>query len=175
MPEIFLKTAQKKLKKLEKIEVIEKLIIAYAKGEFSTRAEPFPTEDYLNAILHGLNLLGEELEEKVHCCFYTNSILDSIKTPVFIVDENFHIIQSNSSATEHLKHSKDEFKKMSFEKLLLSKLDFDFLLNTNTEVELLDVEKKPTKYTLEFSKLHSHNQPNEGSWICHARIISESQ
>jgi signal transduction histidine kinase len=88
---------------------IQDIILAYANGDFSKRLPISEEYDENDVIASGINMLGEELEEKSITKDYFLKILNNIPQIVFVFDNKKEIQFSNLSGKEFLNDLIDVF------------------------------------------------------------------
>ncbi|MCH8331231.1 MAG: PAS domain S-box protein [Bacteroidetes bacterium] len=107
------------LKNLDKrVERIHKLIIELASGNLKYRVPPSEEHDELDAILIGINMLGEELEASTVSRDYLESIYRGVVDMLLVLNPNNTIQKVNETTTRLLGYGERE---------LLGK-DFSFLI-----------------------------------------------
>ncbi len=103
---------------LEHIDEIEEIIIAYANGELHRRLEITGARDYRDALIAGINMLGEELEKTTISRDYFMNIYHSVSEILIITDMNGHIVDMNLSAEKSLHKTLVELKNTDIRNLL---------------------------------------------------------
>lgn len=84
------------------IEEIQKVIIAYANGDFNHRLSYNPSQNERSTIIAGVNMLGEELKEKTISRDFFSSIFNSANEFLTVIDEDGKIIEINKASAELL-------------------------------------------------------------------------
>ncbi|MDF9796902.1 PAS domain S-box-containing protein [Catalinimonas alkaloidigena] len=85
-----------------RIEDINNMIIKIASGDFDHKIEISDSFDEIDAIVSGINMLGEELKATVIAKNYLKSIFEGIVDMLIIFDEHFLIKEVNNKVTEIL-------------------------------------------------------------------------
>lgn len=90
---------------LRKIDRICRMILEVSNGNFSYKIERSGHEDHLERIVVSLNMMAEEIRESFHHFALINPHETYKQTAqmVFLLDENFRILNYNSSAQKILK------------------------------------------------------------------------
>ncbi|WKN30612.1 PAS domain-containing sensor histidine kinase [Porifericola rhodea] len=86
----------------DRIEDINTLILEIANGNFNHSLEISDSFDEIDAIVSGINMLGEELKASVIAKNYLNSIFEGIVDMLIIFDKHFSIKEVNSKVGELL-------------------------------------------------------------------------
>lgn len=76
----------------------------YSLGKFEKRLAMSPNRDEVDAIISGINMLGEELEAITISRNYFTNIFHSVSDMVFILNQKGEIKDANKSAEEQLKY-----------------------------------------------------------------------
>lgn len=85
-----------------RIEDINNLIVKIASGDFDHKIEISDSFDEIDAIVSGINMLGEELKASVIAKNYLKSIFDGIVDMLIIFDEHYIIKEINNKVSEIL-------------------------------------------------------------------------
>lgn len=96
------------MEKEGRIEEIYKLILELASGNYSCKLDFSYENEELNAIVAGINMLGEELQTTTVSRDYLRNIFKSIVDMVIILDPNGTIQYVNSAVVKHLLYSEKE-------------------------------------------------------------------
>jgi diguanylate cyclase (GGDEF)-like protein/PAS domain S-box-containing protein len=88
-------------------EMLE-MITSFSAGDFSARSELVMNHDELDAIMAGLNMLGEELQANVVTQDFLKILLSTLNDVIIAVDSNYEIIFINQSALHILGYTERE-------------------------------------------------------------------
>lgn len=86
----------------DRIEDINNLIIRIASGDFDQKIQISDSFDEIDAIVAGINMLGEELKASVIAKNYLRSIFEGIVDMLIIFDEHFLVKEINKKVTDIL-------------------------------------------------------------------------
>lgn len=86
----------------DRIEDINNLIIRIASGDFDHKIQISDAFDEIDAIVSGINMLGEELKASVIAKNYLKSIFEGIVDMLIIFDEHFLVKEINKKVTDIL-------------------------------------------------------------------------
>lgn len=100
------------------IEKINEIIIAFADGDFSKRLELTAKLDERNVIVSGINMLGEELEEKTIWRDHFSSIYNAIPEILVVLNEEGITTNVNNAFVNSLGFSENEIQHESYELFL---------------------------------------------------------
>ncbi|HEY8402388.1 MAG TPA: PAS domain-containing sensor histidine kinase [Cytophagaceae bacterium] len=118
----------------KRIEEINNLLIQLAAGDFTVRGSLTENLDEFDAIVTGINMLGEELESSTVSRDYLNSIMRGIVDMLIVLTPD-NIIQSiNSSVTDILGYEESEIVGESIN-VLFSQNSINNLQEINAELE----------------------------------------
>lgn len=104
-----------------RLQQINKLIEAYSNGKFDQHLDANTGNDFIDACITGINMLGEELEATTISRNYFNNIFHAVSDMIFVLDRKGIIKDINQSVTTHLHYNKSE---------LINK-PIDFLFNND--------------------------------------------
>ena len=90
------------------VEEIEKLLIAYSKGDYHVKAKISSLRDKRDIILSGINMLGEELNETTISRDYFSSIYNAVAEMIIEVSSKGNITNINKAAESALNINKEE-------------------------------------------------------------------
>ncbi|MDH5680020.1 MAG: PAS domain-containing protein, partial [Spirochaetota bacterium] len=102
----------------KRINSILKLIMKYAKGELHERLSLSGKQDELDAIISGLNMLGEELLATTISKDYINRILDSLIESLIVLSPDKTIVSVNPAALKLLEYQVDDLVGRNMESIL---------------------------------------------------------
>ncbi|MEP1033169.1 ATP-binding protein [Ekhidna sp.] len=105
----------------ERIEEISELIFEVANGNFDYTIEPSGEDDDLDAIISGVNMLGQELKISTVSRDHIQSMYEGVIDLIIVMDLNMNVKQVNSAFTQAL--GLDE--KNVIEKYLPELIDLD--------------------------------------------------
>lgn len=108
--------------KVPNIDNIEEIIFEYANGDFSNRLLISDRKDEGDVIAAGINMLGEELEEKSVSKNYLSNILDAIPIKIIVFTNDFQINFCNKRARDFFKVGNEQSLNEMLDKKLLEKL-----------------------------------------------------
>ncbi|MEQ8413648.1 MAG: response regulator [Imperialibacter sp.] len=92
----------------DRLDKINTLIVKLASGDLNARETPSDDFDEVDAIIAGINMLGEELQSSTVSRNYLKSIYDGIVDMVIIVKENGLIQGVNGAVTKLLDYSEND-------------------------------------------------------------------
>ena len=98
---------------------INQLLSNYSLGKFDKRLEVSSRLDEIDAIIAGINMLGEELKETTISKNYFNNIFNSVSDMVFVLDNSGKINDINKSVQEQLGYTIINVKGKSINFLIL--------------------------------------------------------
>lgn len=81
---------------------VSQLLAAYSMGDFSAKAELSPAYDDLDTIISGINMLGEELEERTISRDFMADVFRAVRDMLFILDKQGIITDCNQSSLYRL-------------------------------------------------------------------------
>lgn len=90
------------------IQDVNLLLLEYASGNFSKRGKLSGERDELDALVSGINMLGEELEDSTVSKKYFMSIFNAVQDMIIVTDKNGFVQNMNKSALRFLGYSQDE-------------------------------------------------------------------
>ncbi|MEK6478881.1 ATP-binding protein [Catalinimonas sp. 4WD22] len=100
-----------------RIEDINNLIIKIASGDFDHKIQISDSFDEIDAIVSGINMLGEELKASVIAKNYLKSIFEGIVDMLIIFDEHFLVKEINKKVTDLLGIEESQLLGQPLEKL----------------------------------------------------------
>ncbi|GAO45246.1 PAS domain-containing sensor histidine kinase [Flavihumibacter petaseus] len=100
-----------------RIDLIAEQIAAYATGSFDKRLQPSGREDEIDAIISGINMLGEELKAVTISRDFFNSIFHSVSDMVFLIDGRGIIHKANRAVSEQLQLPEEKVTGISINQL----------------------------------------------------------
>lgn len=103
-----------RMNKEKRAEEIYRLIIELASGNFGYRLEPSDREDEMDAIIAGINMLGEELQASVVSRDYLTSMFEGVVDMLIVLNPDGSIQNINSTAAKLLAYPKQELTGKSF-------------------------------------------------------------
>jgi PAS domain S-box-containing protein len=86
----------------KRLQKINKVLIDYSRGKFDSRVRISGKGDETDAVVWGINALGEELKATTISRNYFNNILNSVSDMIFVVNNNGLIGSINRSVTDQL-------------------------------------------------------------------------
>ena len=93
----------------DRIEEISKLIFEVANGNFDYKIEaPEDSDDELEAIVLGVNMLGQELKKSTVSRDYMQGIYNGVIDMLIIMDSNLEIKSINGAVTDILGFKEEE-------------------------------------------------------------------
>ncbi|KAA9038748.1 PAS domain S-box protein [Ginsengibacter hankyongi] len=107
----------------KRLQAINDILSEYAVGKFDRKLKISPRRDETDAIINGINMMGEELRSITISRDYFNNIFDSVNDMVFIVNTNGIIVDANQPATTQLKYEPGSLQGKSLQDLLKSSID----------------------------------------------------
>ena len=166
----------------KQIERINRLLIQLASGNFSYREKIIDSQDEFEAILTGINMLGEELESSTVSRDYLNSIYRGVVDMMIVADNNSIIRQVNNSVIESLGYTERELIGQPISILFsedfsgkpLEKLHRDLILHNtayNVEEEFITYEGERIPVSCSCSAIFN-NEENRSGFLCVAKDIS---
>jgi two-component system sensor histidine kinase NreB len=93
---------------MEQVNKLVRALAEYSDGNFDFQTPLEDSDDLLNSLLNGLNMLGEELKEKTISRDYFNAIYNSVTDMIFILSPNGWILDCNQSALIQMGYEKEE-------------------------------------------------------------------
>lgn len=96
------------MKKEERAEAIYQLILELASGNFGYRVEPLNQYDEMDAIIAGINMLGEELQASTVSRDYLTSVFESVVDMLIVLNPDGTIQDVNSTVEQVSAYRKDE-------------------------------------------------------------------
>lgn len=92
----------------KRFKKISKLLSEYSRGNFGRVVGLSGKLDEIDAIISGINMLGEELKAVTISKNYFNNIFNSVSDMVFILDGKGKILDMNQPVTLHLGYHKND-------------------------------------------------------------------
>ncbi|GAA4841855.1 PAS domain-containing hybrid sensor histidine kinase/response regulator [Algivirga pacifica] len=102
----------------QRIEDICTLIFEVANGNFDYRIDSTDDDDELNAIIQGVNMLGEELKTSTVSRDFMQSIYKGVIDMLFILNKDLSIRSMNEVACQILQYKEEELKAANIAELL---------------------------------------------------------
>ena len=112
-----------------RIEEINHLIIELASGNLSASGKISEQHDEFDAIITGINMLGEELKASTVSRDYLNSIYQGVVDMLIVLNNDNIILEVNKSVCSILKFEPDELIGKPFQSLLANKRDKLTIIN----------------------------------------------
>jgi PAS domain S-box-containing protein len=85
-----------------RLKKITSVLIDYSTGHFSQRLRLSKELDEIDAVISGINMLGEELQATTISKNYFNNIFNTVSDMIFVVNQQGRIINANRAACEKL-------------------------------------------------------------------------
>lgn len=154
-----------------RLEFIQELIIQLASGNLSYRGLISEKGDDFDAIITGINMLGEELQSSTVDRDYLNSIVEGIMDMIFILDPEFTVDTANQSTCNTLGFTENQLKGKTLVELLdIKQVEFSNLVNSlsqhkkikNYESTLKTCDKQPVEVSLNFSRIYGKSGEEKG-------------
>lgn len=101
------------------IDAINRLILEFASGNFAFQAEISERSDEYDAIIAGINMLGEELQATTVSKNYLTSIYTGVVDMLIVLNPDYTFQNINDSVTEHLLFENSELMKNQFRVLFM--------------------------------------------------------
>ena len=108
----------------KRLKEINLRLSEYSLGKFDKRLKISPRLDETDAIINGINMLGDELKAITISRDYFNNIFNSVTDMVFIVDSKGIIADANASAEGQLKYRRGSLKGRSINELHESNISY---------------------------------------------------
>ena len=151
-------------------------MVAIGRLEYSKQIPVSDNMDLIDAISSGINMLSEELYESIVTKEYMDNLINSIQTPIVVIEKNGRIIHFNKSLVSVLGYSEKELKDNSFQIIVTKKLFKEILKNehiSNLEITYKTKEGDLIPVLFTSSVVHSVNTRENNTLVCVARDISE--
>jgi len=129
----------------DRIDDINKLIFEVAEGNFDYEIKPTGTNDELDAIIIGINMLKEELKTSTVSIDYLDSVYKGIVDMFFVVDQKFNVNTINDVVTQSLQFPEDKIIGVPF--FSLANESLSAVVNINSA---LDQDKRISNVELYF-------------------------
>lgn len=120
------------------IERIQELILSFAEGDFSKRAEISSSRDDTDTVIAGINMLGEELESITVSRDYFLSIYNAISELLIIVDGTGKIADVNNSVCQKLHVARKDIIGENINYLLGEEKEFDEFSERYSKGQFID-------------------------------------
>lgn len=158
-----------------RIDDISRLISEIASGNFDYKIEHSNQDDELDAIIAGINMLGEELKSSTVSRDYMDSLFKGVVDMLIVLNTDFTIQSTNQSVTQLLyfdpsetqgKHLKDFLSEGSA--ALADKIMADLEANghiANIELDLKTKQQKAIPASCSFSMLYNNQKRVSGILI----------
>lgn len=105
----------------ERIEEISTLIAEVANGNFDYKIDFSETGDELDAVISGVNMLGQELKNSTVSRDFMRSIYRGVVDMLLVLDNQFNVRIVNDALEEQLGWKEDELRGKSFFELILQR------------------------------------------------------
>ena len=159
----------------ERIEEITTLIAEVANGNFDYTIEASETGDELDAIIYGVNMLGQELKSSTVSRDFMQSIYKGVVDMLLVLNNDFTIRNVNEAFEELVGYREEELKGHSFAELVLDhdkpalrKALDDFKNQSvclNVELSFVAKQEHIVPTSSSFSYLVSNNRTADGILI----------
>jgi two-component system, sensor histidine kinase len=166
----------------ERIEEIITLITEVANGNFDYQIEPSEAEDEIDAVIAGVNMLGQELKSSTVSRDFMQSIYQGVVDMLLILNTDFTIRNVNPSLEEALGYSEGELQGQPFSRLVHRDHTPELLYLVelckqqgkclNKEFQFVSKERHNIPVSCSFSHLRNNKQEVDGILII-AKDISE--
>lgn len=180
-------TAESNLKRMNKenrTEEITKLIIELASGNFGYRLEISDTDDEMDAIIAGINMLGEELQASTVSRDYLTSIFEGVADILVVLHPDGSIQNINTTAEKLLAYHKRDLLGKPFSLLFADATSqaVQELIGQihreghcyNIEASFLSLHKRIIPVSCSFSLLYNQ-QKNISGILCIAKDITDQK
>lgn len=123
------------------INSILEVITKFSSGNFSARSDIIVGNEDLNAIITGLNMLGEELQASVISYDLLNKILSTLTEAVIAVDSGYEIIWINQAALLSLGYTERELLGTPSRRLFSENVFDNYRKYSNTDQKIIFKEE----------------------------------
>lgn len=157
-----------------RFELIQELLVELASGNLSYRSLTSEKGDDLDAIITGINMLGEELQTSTVDKEFLNTIFESIMDMVVVLDPELRVDTINQNFKDILGYTVEEIRTSHFKKLFdLANVEFSSLINNlnihrkikNFEPNFLSKNGNMIPVAVSLSKLIGKNGEEKGILI----------
>ena len=157
-----------------RFEHIQELLVELASGNLSYRSLTSEKGDDLDAIITGINMLGEELQTSTVDKEFLNTIFESIMDMVVVLDPELRVDTINQNFKDILGYTVEEIRTSHFKKLFdLTNVEFSSLINNlnihrkikNFETNFLSKNGNMIPVAVSLSKLIGKNGEEKGILI----------
>jgi PAS domain S-box-containing protein len=157
-----------------RFELIQELLVELASGNLSYRSLTSEKGDDLDAIITGINMLGEELQTSTVDKEFLNTIFESIMDMVVVLDPELRVDTINQNFKDILGYTVEEIRTSHFKKLFdLTNVEFSSLINNlnihrkikNFETNFLSKNGNMIPVAVSLSKLIGKNGEEKGILI----------
>lgn len=97
------------------IEDVNQLLLQYASGNFSKRGIVTGTRDDMDALISGINMLGEELQDSTVSKNYFMSVFNAVNDMIIVLEKNNRVHNMNRAAYRFLGYSETAELSMKLE------------------------------------------------------------
>ena len=167
---------------ISNIEEIQRLLLAYAAGDYHVRADISALLDERDMILSGVNMLGEELQATTVSRDYFSGIYNAVSNMVLVLSLKGEIEDSNSAVLELLGYQKEKLKGQSID-ILVNGENGSFFgsakrrlgkegASARWETQLVATDNKKIPVSCSFSRIVDKNDKLEG-YLVVAEDITE--
>jgi len=154
-----------------RLELIQQLLVELASGNLSYRSLTSERGDELDAIITGINMLGEELQSSTVHKDFLNTVFESIMDMVIVLDAEFNVESINQSFKDVTGYSIEDMKFNHFKKVIgLKSMEFSSLINNlnihrkikNFETNYISKSGHSVSVSISLSKLIGKNGEEKG-------------
>ncbi|MFN6944891.1 MAG: PAS domain S-box protein [Cytophagaceae bacterium] len=143
---------------MKKFDEFNNVVLSMAQFDFSGRMDIGEEEDLFTYLATSINLLNEELEANVVPLHFLNSVLESSKESILLIDETGKIQHSSNQLVEVLGYTASELNGRN-----ISNLFVDFSINNlgisdHSKVTVLAKDGEQLEKVLEINKIEGPNQ-----------------
>lgn len=110
------------------IEDLNLLLLEYATGKYSRRGKISDKRDELDALISGINMLGEELQDSTISKNYFMSIFNAVNDMIIVIGKNGRIQNMNKATYRFLGYTSEKSISLELDDLLADKSDQLFQL-----------------------------------------------
>jgi PAS domain S-box-containing protein len=104
-----------------RLKKITSVLIDYSTGHFGPRLRVSKSLDEVDAVIAGINMLGEELQATTISKNYFNNIFNTVSDMIFVVNQHGKIINANKAACDKLGISEERQHGILIDRLLNGK------------------------------------------------------
>ncbi len=157
----------------ERIEEISELIFEVANGNFDYTIEPSSEDDELDAIISGVNMLGQELKISTVSRDHIQSMYESVIDLIIVMDLEMNVKQVNSAFSQTLEIEEgyvigkniEELLDLNNNQTLLPSISEQLAKEgrcKNAELHFRSSDTNPLPTSASFSYLKNSRNENEG-------------